>query len=51
MRKVEVVAKASMERIEEVSEGLVREGLERKTDIEICSGSTWRESVSHMELT
>ena len=36
MRKVEVVAKASMVRMEEVSEGLV----ESKADIEICSLST-----------
>ena len=37
-----------MERIEEVRGGLVREGVERKADIEIWSGSTWRESVSHI---
>lgn len=40
MRKVEVVAWASMERIEEVREGLVSEDVERKADIEICSRST-----------
>ena len=40
MRKVEVVAWASMERIEEVREGLVREDIERKSAIEICSRST-----------
>ena len=38
MRKVEVVAWASMERIEEVREGLV--SIESKADIEICSGLT-----------
>ena len=37
MRKVEVVAWASMERIEEVREVLVREDIERKSAIEICS--------------
>ena len=40
MRKVEVLAKASMERREEVREDLVNEGVERKAEIDICWGTT-----------
>lgn len=40
MRKVEVVAKASMERREKVRNGLVSEVVERKAEIDICSGPT-----------
>ena len=40
MRKVEVVAKASMERSEKVRHGLVSEVVERKPEIDICSGPT-----------
>ena len=40
MRKVEVVAKASMERREKVRNGLVSEVVERKPKIDICSGAT-----------
>ena len=40
MRKVEVVAKASMERMEKVRHGLVSEVVERKAEIDIRSGPT-----------